>query len=165
VAVFYLLALLVILTAAYAGLRAAPWVPIMKPGLDALMESADIREGEIAYDLGCGDGRVLIRMADTGANATGYEVSLLPYLFARLRLRGKKNARAVYGDFWSKDLSHADLVFFFLTPRIAGKMAEKLKRELRPGARAIAYVWPLPGWEPRKVVRREGVPPLYCYVR
>ncbi|MBI5229789.1 MAG: hypothetical protein HY981_00585 [Candidatus Magasanikbacteria bacterium] len=162
-----LILLIFILTFVYASWRAAPWVPIHSKDVVRLIKLAHIQQGQRVYDLGCGDARVVCAAARAGARATGFEVSLLPYLLAqaRIALQKNKNARVCYRDFWSADLRDADLVYFFLMPKIYPKLKEKLERELKPGAKIIAYVWPFPDWTPTACDRMPGQPTLYLYTR
>ena len=163
--IWLLLLLAFVISFAYAGIRAAPWVPLHARDVERVVTLMDLKGGEVVYDIGCGDGRILAAAAEKGAQATGFEVSLLPYLLAQIRrLRGKK-FRVRFKDFWWQDLRQADVVFFFLMPKIFPKLKEKLERELKPGARVISYVWPIDGWEPTRVDRREGSPALYLYLR
>jgi len=162
-----LIILLFIFTFVYASWRAAPWVPMHGKDVERFLKIAGIKQGMRMYDLGCGDARVVCAAARAGAQATGFEVSLLPYLLAQVRiaLQKNKNARVRYRDFWSVDLRDADLVYFFLMPKIYPKLKEKLERELKPGAKVIAYVWPLPDWTPTACDRVLGQPTLYLFTR
>lgn len=160
-----LIILLFLFTFIYASMRAAPWVPMHGKDMERFLKIADIKQGMRMYDLGCGDARVVCAAACAGAHATGFEVSLLPYLIACVRcaLQKNKNARVRYKDFWRADLRDADLVYFFLMPKIYPKLKEKLERELKHGTKVIAYVWPMPGWTPVASDRVPGQPTLYLY--
>lgn len=159
--------LLFLFTFVYASLRAAPWVPMHASDVERFLQLAQVRPGERVYDIGCGDGRVVRAAARAGAHATGFEVSLLPYLLAQADIAFYKNhnARVLYKDFWYADVRDADVVYFFLMPKIYPKLKEKLERELKPGARVIAYVWPIPDWTPHAVNRLPGKPSLYLYIK
>jgi SAM-dependent methyltransferase len=157
--------LVIVGTFAYGAWRAAPWVPTWKRDLKRMVDLAEIQPGERMYDLGCGDGRLVLAAADRGARAVGYEVALLPYWVAKLRALRYPNERAAirFGDFWWTDVSDADLVYFFLTPKANPRMKTKLEKELKPGARVVAYVWPIEGWEPAAESHAEGQPSIYLY--
>lgn len=152
-------------TFAYGAWRAAPWVPMWSADIERVLRIASIQPGQNVFDLGCGDGRVVIAAARSGARATGFEVALIPYLVARLRVRrgGFTHAHIRFTDFWNVDFSHADVIFFFLTPKIYKRMQEKCERELKPGAKVIAYVWPFDGWTATAVDRVPGKPDIYLY--
>lgn len=162
-----LILLIFLFTFIYASMRAAPWVPMHGKDVERVIKLADIKPWMRMYDLGCGDARVVCAAARAGAHATGFEVSLLPYLIAHVccALQKNKNARIRFRDFWRADLRGADVVYFFLMPKIYPKLKEKLERELKPGAKVIAYVWPMHGWTPTAVDRISGRPTLYVYTR
>ncbi len=151
----WLLALAVLIitagTAAWAGWRAAPYVPTRQRDVDRMLRLAGVKPGELVYDLGAGDGRFLLAAARRGARAVGFEISVLPYLIARLRLtvQGQTaTARIRLQDFFHQDLSSADVVVCFLTPAAMAKLAPKFNRELKPGTRVVSYAFSLPGWTP-----------------
>lgn len=140
---------------AYGAFLAAPWVPIKKQDLARLIALAKPKAGEWLYDLGCGDGRIIITAAkDYKLRALGFEVAWLPFLFTKLRilLSGlSKCVQVTSANFWKKDLSPADIVVCFLTPPAMIKLLPKLKAELKPGARFISYAFPLPEIDPDEV--------------
>jgi SAM-dependent methyltransferase len=152
----------------YASWRAAPWVPMRANDVARVIALAKLKEGEIFYDLGSGDGRTILAAAQTGARAEGFEISLLPYLIAKIReifISDKNKPQTHFKDFWHVDLSRADVVYIFLMPAIREKMKQKMERELRPGARVICYVWPMLGWPEAAVDDLPGRPKLRLYVR
>lgn len=154
---------LVLLSAAYASLRGAPWVPAHKTDVQRVMRLADIKSGDIFYDLGCGDGRMLVAAAKKGAQAVGYEVSLLPYLVSKIRSVKYKNIEIKYRDFFLADLSQADVVYFFLMPKHYKKIQKKFERELKPGTKILAYVWPFKDWQEVKLDEQTDKPKIYVY--
>src|SRR3989338_415724 len=151
-------------TSAYAGLRAAPWFPTWSRDLDRFFKLADIKPGQKFYDLGCGDGKIVFAAAKTGAQAVGFEISLLPYLIAKTRSFFVKNAEIEFRDFWNADISNADIVYLFLTPKVNPKAKLRLEKELKKGARVIAYTWPIEDWPIAKEDLRPGQPPMYLYI-
>jgi len=170
---FYFLLLAVIIiafgTAAYAGMRAAPWLPVFKKDLDRIMQLARIKEDDLVYDLGCGDGRVLAAMANnTPAQFVGYEVSFLLYLLAKLKvifLGLSKRVEVRYADFLRRDLGQATVIFCFLTPMAMKKLSPKFKNELPAGTRIISYSFSLPDWQPREVSRPDDKSiPIFYYI-
>ncbi len=157
-----------VVTFAYAGYSGAPWAPTKKEDVTRFLELAQIKGGEKVFDLGCGDGRLLFVAAEKGAKVTGYEISLLPFIMAKIkqfRFPKRENTQIIFRDFWHVDLSQADLVYFFLMPKVYAKLKEKLDKELKPGARVIAYVWPFDNWEAEKVSTLENAQNLYLYIK
>lgn len=143
-----LLGLWVILPA----LTGLPWVPTREPRIRRALEMARVQPGETVYDLGAGDGRVLLVAArDFGARAVGIEISPLHCWQARVRaafagLTGQVVVRR--GDFYRADLREADVVFLYITSAQAGKVRALLEGQLRDGARVVSISADIPGWEP-----------------
>ena len=161
-----LFALPFLITFAWAGKQGAPWVPSKSDDLNRFLRLANIQPGQKVYDLGCGDGRVLRAAAEKGAEAYGYEISLLPFFIAKIRCLlspYRKNCHVMYKNFWSVNLKDADVVYFFLMPKIYQKLKEKFARELKFGAKVIAYVWPIEGWTPKMVDTINQRPRIYLY--
>ncbi len=158
---------IILLTAIYASLQAAPWLPMRQQDVKRCVDLADIHPGQKVYDLGCGDGRIICAAAQAGANATGLEISLFPYWLAKIRsacLKDKK-CRILFKNFWHADLSDADVVYVFLMPRIYQKLKSKFEKELKKGAKVITYIWPIPGWQPIKIDTINNKGKLYLYQR
>ena len=141
--------LLWIFTPLLSGL---PWIPTHRKRIIKALELAQLRSGEILYDLGSGDGRVLIMAArEYGAQAVGIELSPAHCALAWLRillsgLIGRVSIR--WGNFYKAELSEADVVFAYLTPTHARKLKSHLESQLRPGARLITISADVEGWEP-----------------
>lgn len=147
-------------SAGIAGWIAAPYVPTRKRDVARFLELAKIKTGDVVYDLGCGDGRVLSAAAKQGVRAVGFEISILNYLFCKVFRRGIK---VKFKNFFAANFSDADLVYMFLSQKAHNKMGEILKKQLRPGARIITYVWPIDGLVADKVNKTAGQPNLYLY--
>ncbi len=163
---FLILILAIAITATYALISGIGWVPTRQMDIDRFLRLADIRSGQKVYDLGCGDGRLVICADKLGARAVGLEISILAYVGALVRkiIAGSK-AQVKFRDFWQVDLREADVVYFFLIPRIYSRLKNKLEKELKPGAKVVALVWPIPGWQPSAVDKTIGRPALYLYIR
>lgn len=158
--------LAITLTYFYSLVRGIGYVPTSGKDVQRFLALAQIKPGQKMYDLGAGDGRMTFAAAQAEAHATGFEVSLIPYiicLIAWLWQKNKKYIKIKFKDFWLHDLSDADLVYFFLIPRIYPKLKEKFEKELRPGAKVIAYVWPIDGWTPDTVDKPVGQKAMYVY--
>jgi predicted RNA methylase len=129
-----------------------------------MLEMAEVGPDDLVYDLGCGDGRTIVTAARRhGARAVGIEIDPLRYLWCQalitvLGLRGR--VRIVYGNFFTKDLSEADVVTCYLLQDTNNKLEGKLKRELRPGTRVVSNTFSFPGLHK---VRQHGDAKLYLY--
>ena len=139
-----------------------PFVPSPRPIVKEMLELAGIVPGEVVYDLGAGDGRIVIEAAKR-YDAKGVAVEIRPDLVKRIAENAVKEGveNSIYivkGDMRKVDLSKADVVTLYLTSDMNAKLRHKLERELRPGARVIAHDFPVPGWKPKEIlkVRYEG---------
>lgn len=158
--------LIILISAAYGGYRAAIWVPMKGSDPERIADLAEIKPGQIVYDLGCGDGRMLEEAAKRGATAIGYEVSLIPLFLAYLR-----KWRSPYGkqmiirfrDFWFADLSDADVITIFLMESIYPKLKKKVETECKKPLTFVAYVWPVKGWKERVRDDHTDKPTVYIY--
>ena len=145
----------------------APFVPTGNSSVRKIMEIVRVKPGEIFYDLGSGDGRLVRAAARAGARAYGFERVRLLALWGNLlpRLQGMGD-RAVgrRGNFFAENFGDADIVFVYLFPEAMIRLEEKCRRELKPGARVISRAFTFPGWPPEAVFRfGKYNPPLYVY--
>lgn len=149
----------------FIGLTVAPWVPTSQRDIKRFLKIAAIQQGQKFYDLGCGDGRIIIAAVKAGANAEGFEMSPFPYLLSLFRLFFLRNNKAKirYEDFWKKDLGDADIVYFYLMPESIPKLKLKLESEIKKGTRIISFAWPIDGWNPMMVDTVKGRLNLYLY--
>ena len=137
----------------------APWVPMPLDTARRMLQLADVRPGETVYDLGSGDGRVVIAAArNFGATAIGVEIDPLRTLISRtaIALLGlRSRARVARANLFDVDLRDADVVTVYLLPKANARLALKLRSELKPGARVVTLTYHLPGWEP--VISENGI--------
>ncbi len=166
--VFLILLLVVLGSVAFATLSAAPWVPLPKKDVRRMVAHANIKPGETVYDLGCGDGRVLIEVARAmNAKAIGFEISILMYVVALLRvyLSGQsKNIKIHLKNFYKTDFKEADVILCFLTPNAMRNLKTKVESELKFGARFLSYVFPINGIKPKEIFKeRETDATIYLY--
>lgn len=130
-----------------------PWAKIPKENIDKIFKEIDLPKNSLIYDLGCGDGRVILAAEKFGFRARGLELSLYPYLKAWLKiLIGRSRAEVKRQDFYKENLSQADAVFIFLTGQALIRLERKLKYELKPSATIISYGFVLPGWQSHKTI-------------
>ena len=142
----------------------APWIPTSHKTIRKMLELARLKPGETLYDLGCGDGRIVIDAAkDFDALAVGIEIDPIRYYWAKLsilRFRLQCSARVILGNFFQSNLSKADVVTLYLLQDTNVKLMKKLSEELKPGARIVTNTYTLPGW---KAVRRDENSKIYVY--
>ena len=143
---------------AQRGERLAPYVPSPQPVVDRMLEAAEIKPGEIVYDLGCGDGRVVITAArDFKAKSVGVELSepLVKQAQDTVRRMNLQNrVSIVQGDLMEVDLKPADVVTLYLLTSSNDQLKPMLEKSLRAGARVVSHDFVMRGWKP---VRTDSV--------
>jgi len=128
--------------------RGAPWAPTPMSMVHKMLTMAEVGHDDLVYDLGCGDGRMIVTAARRyGARAVGIELDPLRYLWCQilitlLGLRGR--VRIVYGDFFSQDLGSADVVTCYLLRSTNKKLQGKFKQELNLNTRVVSNYFIFP---------------------
>jgi protein-L-isoaspartate O-methyltransferase len=135
--------------------KLAPYVVSPQNVVDRMLQMANIKPGEIVYDLGCGDGRVLITAAQVyHAKAVGVEIDerLVKMATENVQRLGLENRiKVVHGDLMKTDFSDADVVVIYLLTMSNAELRPRLEKLLKPGARVLSYSFPVPGWKPERV--------------
>lgn len=116
-----------------------------------MLELAQVNDQDIVYDLGSGDGRIIVKAAKLyGAQAVGIEADPFRYVFSwiNILISGQiKRARVKFGNFFRKDISDATVVTLFLFKPTNNKLKMKLMQELKTGTRIVSYIWTFDGWQ------------------
>src|SRR5688572_11173930 len=150
--VFMIVVMVLVISALWTIFTGAPWEPLPLRKVHRMLDLAQLQPGEVLYDLGSGDGRTLIIAAQRfKARAVGIEIDPLRYLWTQvlITLLGlRKQVRVIWGSFYDANLSDADVVTAFLTEQTNLRLENKLKGELRSGARVVSHEFPYPGWTP-----------------
>ena len=136
-----------------------PYVPTPEAVVAKMLEMAKVRKNDLLYDLGCGDGRIVITAARKyGARGVGYDIDP-----QRIRESNENAERAgvtdrvrfVQGDLFQADLSGATVVTLYLLPDVNARLRPKLLSELKPGTRIVSHDYGMGDWEPREVVEMD----------
>jgi protein-L-isoaspartate O-methyltransferase len=133
------------------------YVPTPPDVVDAMLSLARVTADDVVYDLGAGDGRIVIAGARR-YRARGVGVELQPALVAEARANvikaGVDNlVTIIEGDVFTTDLSPATVITLYLLPDMNERLRPKLLRELRPGARIVSHDFPIGSWKPDVVSR------------
>jgi hypothetical protein len=162
----FVLVLLWILVPALYGL---PPVPTRPERIRKALKLAGLQPDELLYDLGAGDGRVLLIAArEFGARAVGIEVGPIQCALIWLRLAASGlagRAQVRWKNFYGADLHDADVVFVYATSKEVLKLTPHLEQQLKAGARLISISADFPDWEPaafddRDLIFLYEMPPL-----
>lgn len=134
----------------------APYYPTPPMVVEKMLALGELRAGEVHYDLGSGDGRVVITAAQKfGAHSVGFEIN--PKLIEQsraeiLRLNLQNLASILQQDLMTADFSKPDLITVYLLPASNRKLAPLLERQMRPGTRVVAHDFAFAAWEPEKTI-------------
>lgn len=139
----------------------APYVNSPEHAVDKMLQMANLKSGETLYDLGCGDGRILIAAASRfKVKAVGVEISnhLVKRASENVRKAGlQSRVKVVHGNFMQTDLSGADVVTLYLATTANESLRPNLEKFLRPNTRVVSYDYPIPGWKPLDTSATDGL--------
>ncbi|MEJ2176150.1 MAG: methyltransferase domain-containing protein [bacterium] len=127
-----------------------PFVSTPHEVVEAMLKLARVGPTDVVYDLGCGDGRFVIAAArEFGARGVGVDID--PARIAEANAAAEREdvadrLRFLRQDLFEVDLSPATVVTLFLLPELNDRLAPKMRRELRPGARIVSHRWSIRGW-------------------
>jgi SAM-dependent methyltransferase len=147
-----LLFILISLWMLVPALYGLPLVPTQPERIRKALKLAKLRSNQTVYDLGAGDGRVLLLAArEFGSKAVGIEVGPVQYVLIWLRVKASglgDQVQVKWGNFYKAQLSQADVVYVYATSEEAIKLAPHLERQLKTGARVVSISADFPEWEP-----------------
>ena len=127
---------------------------------DAMLRLARVTPADVVYDLGSGDGRIVILAAQKyGARAVGIEIDpQLVALSRQVARDGEVASRATFvqGNFFTADISAATVVTLWLSEGINARLAPRLRRELRPGTRIVSHQFHMGDWTPEATARQDN---------
>lgn len=152
----------------FSSHTSAPFVGTEPKIVRRMLDIAELKKGDILYDLGSGDGRVIVSAALRGNRAVGIEVDPVKVFYSQVFIKImklNKLAQVIRGNFFEKNLSEADVVTLFLIHDTNQKLKEKLKKELKKGARVVSYCFVMEGWVPEKTYQNSDsvCGPIYLY--
>jgi protein-L-isoaspartate O-methyltransferase len=133
--------------------KLAPYYPTPLTIVDKMLQMGGLRANEKMFDLGSGDGRIVIMAAQKyHAESAGVEMDedLVKQSSAKIRSLGLKKARIIRGDIMKEDYSSADLITVYLLPVSNDKLRPKLEKELKKGTRVVAHDFEISGWTPER---------------
>jgi len=153
--------------------RIVPYVPTPPEIVDKMLELAKVTPDDVVYDLGSGDGRIVITAAQKfGARAVGVELDpdLVSKSTARIKELGLADrAQILHENMFNVTFRRATVVTLYLLTSVNEKLRPVLEKQLRPGARIVCHDFQVPGWDPEKTVEvnsNNGIShKLYLYIR
>lgn len=143
----------------------AIFIPLPKNTIKKMLKEAKVSSKDIVYDLGCGDGRVLIIAAkEFGARAIGIEKSWVLSKISEWRVKKEKledKVKIINEDFFKVNLSKATVIFAYLSKKINKKLEPKLKKELKKGTKVLSASHEFKGL---KLVKKFKTGHFYSYL-
>jgi SAM-dependent methyltransferase len=137
-----------------------PFDPSPHHVVDELLKLAGVQKTDIVYDLGCGDGRIVIAAArQYGARGVGIDIDpqRIAESVANARAAGVSDRVSFRNeDLFEANISEATVVTLFLWPEVNLKLRPKLLRDLKPGTRVVSYYWNMGDWAPEKEIEIDG---------
>ena len=153
-------------TPAQPGLRQPDviYVPTRQSVVDAMLKVANVKAGDVLYDLGCGDGRIPVAAAKLGARAVCIDID--PKRIAEANENVKKNnvgdrVRVLNQDLFSTDISEATVVSLYLLPSLNLKLRPILWKTLKPGTRIVSHDFDMGDWKPEQTLNVDGATIYY----
>lgn len=131
----------------------APYVPSNNKLVSKVLKAAGVKKGKVFYELGSGDGRVVVEAAKLGAKANGIEQSWLRVWISRYNSRKastNKETHFCHGNIFDRNYYPADIVYIYLLKGAVLKLEKKLKEELNKGAVIITQTYHFKNWKPYK---------------
>src|SRR5688572_9357926 len=134
------------------------YVPTSPPAVEAMLRLAEVKKSDVVYDLGCGDGRIVIAAAKNfGARAVGIDID--PVMIGKAKENAKRAGvehlvRFEQGDLFKADVREATVVTLYLLTSINLRLRPKLVRELKPGTRIVSNTFDMADqWKPHKSIQ------------
>jgi len=139
--------------------KIVPFVPTPQEVVDKMVELAGVKKGDVVYDLGSGDGRIVISAARKGAKAVGFEIDgdLVKQSRDNIRKAGvQEQAEIRQQDILTVDLSPASVVTMYLLPDVNMKLRPNVLNQLKPGSRVVSHAFDMGDWKPDRTERVDG---------
>lgn len=141
------------------------WYPTPKRKVRKMLHLAGLKPGEVVYDLGCGDGRIVIAaVKEFKAKAVGIDIDPLKIFFVKLKIRLLKlgeEIKLICGNFFKHNLSGADVITIYLSQMANDKLVSKLAKELKEGARVVSHGFVL--YDKFELINHDPEDKIYVY--
>lgn len=128
------------------------YVPTREPVMDAMLRLAQVDSSDVVYDLGCGDGRIVIAAAQR-FGATGVGIDLDPQRIKEANENADdagvaEKVEFIQGDLFDSDFSEATVVTLYLLTELNNRLKPMLMEQLKPGTRVVSHAFSMGDWEP-----------------
>jgi predicted RNA methylase len=147
--------------------KLAPYVASPSRVVDMMLDMARLKPGEVLFDLGSGDGRILVAAAERKAQATGIEINPKLVIAATdeiARAGLSDRAKVIQGDVMQTDFSAANVVTLYMDTASNAKLRPQLEKYLKPGSRVVSHDYEIPGWKAVRVEKTDERQPHTIYL-
>jgi precorrin-6B methylase 2 len=137
-----------------------PYVPTREEVVNGMLKLGEVKRGDVLYDLGCGDGRIVITAAQKyGARGVGVDID--PQRIKEANENAQKagvsdKVKFMEADLFEANISDATVVTLYLLPSVNLKLRPKLMRDLKPGTRIVSHSFDMGDWKPEKEIEVDG---------
>jgi ribosomal protein L11 methylase PrmA len=135
------------------------FVPTPNDVIEKMLEMAKVTPKDVVYDLGCGDGRIVIAAAKKGARAVGIDIDPQRISEANANAKLEKvtdKVRFIENDLFEADIGEATVVTLYLLNRLNEKLKPKLLKDLKPGTRIVSHAFDMGDWKPEQQAQVGG---------
>lgn len=137
-----------------------PYVPTPQQVVEAMLKLGNVQAGDVLFDLGCGDGRIVVTAAEK-FSATGTGIDLNPKRIAEANENARKagvadKVKFLEQNLFDSDVSAASVVTLYLLPEVNLKLRPRLLQQLKVGARIVSHSFDMGDWQPDKTVDADG---------
>ena len=137
-----------------------PYVPTPNEVVEGMLNLAKVTKNDVVYDLGCGDGRIVITAAEK-YGATGIGVDLNPVRIEEAQANAEeagvtKKVEFYEGNLFDFDFSKASVLTLYLLPDVNLKLKPKILKEMKPGSRVVSHAFDMGDWQPDKQITVAG---------
>jgi SAM-dependent methyltransferase len=145
-----------------------PYVPTPEAVVEAMLKVANVTKDDVVYDLGSGDGRIVITAAQKyGARGLGVDIN--PERIAEANANAQKagvtdRVKFVQQDLFKTDLSEATVVTLYLLPEVNAKLRPQLFKQLKPGTRVVSHAFDMGDWKPEQTLNVDGKTVYYWVI-
>ena len=140
------------------------YVPTRQSVVDAMLKVANVKAGDVVYDLGCGDGRIVVTAAKLGARGIGIDID--PQRVKEANENVVRNGvgdrvKILNQDLFTTDVSEANVVALYLLPSLNLRLRPTLWKTLKPGTRVVSHDFDMGDWKPEQTLNVDGATIYY----
>jgi ubiquinone/menaquinone biosynthesis C-methylase UbiE len=137
-----------------------PYVPTRQAVVDAMLKIADVKKSDVLFDLGCGDGRIVVTAAKRfGTKGTGVDID--PQRIKEAKINAQESevtdlVNFIEADLFTIDFSKASVLTLYLLPSVNLKLKPKILSEMKPGSRVVSHDFDMGDWKPDQEIQVDG---------